>query len=198
MTFPPVESCLLIIDMINPFTFPDAERLLPFALKAATQIAQLKDRARREGIPTIYVNDNFGKWRNDFRSLVTRCLKPSCNGHPIVELLRPDDEDYVILKPKHSGFFATPLELLLKALERRHLVLTGIAGDSCVLYTAADAYMRDFTLTVPEDCTASIEPSANHLALEHMKSNLKVDTSLSQNLSLQRFAMGPGIERKSQ
>ncbi len=117
-------------------------------------------------------------------------MKISCNGHPIVELLRPDEEDYVILKPKHSGFFATPLELLLKALESRHLILTGIAGDSCVLYTAADAYMRDFTLNVPEDCTASIEPSANHLALEHMKSNLKVDTGLSQNLSLQKSVMG--------
>ena len=190
MTSPPAESCLLIIDMINPFTFPDAERVLPFALKAATRIAQLKERARREGIPTIYVNDNFGKWRHDFRSLVARCLKASCNGHPIVELLRPDEEDYVILKPKHSGFFATPLELLLKALESRHLILTGIAGDSCVLYTAADAHMRDFTLHVPEDCTASIEPSANRLALEHMKSNLKVDTGLSQNLFLQKSVMG--------
>jgi nicotinamidase-related amidase len=134
------------------------------------------------GVPTIYVNDNFGQWRHDFRSLITHCLETSCNGRSIVELLRPHGEDYFVLKPKHSGFFATALELLLKYLKVRHLIVTGMAGNNCVLYTAADAYMRDFTLYVPEDCTASLDESSNRFALEHMKSTLKVDTRPSAHL----------------
>jgi nicotinamidase-related amidase len=176
------ETCLLIIDMINPFTFPDAEELLPAAFQAATRIAQLKDRATMAGIPTIYVNDNFGKWQHDFRYLVAHCLQTSGNRRSIVEVLHPHEEDYFILKPKHSAFFATPLELLLRSLEARRLILTGIAGNNCVHYTAADAYMRDFILCVPEDCTASLDASSNQLALEHMKSTFKVDTRPSPSL----------------
>ena len=180
----PTQTCLLIIDMINPFTFPDADKLLSGALNAAIQIAKLRGRARPARVPTIYVNDHFGKWRHDFRHLVGQCLQSSCKGRPVIELLRPHEEDYFILKPKHSGFFATPLELLLDELQIRRLILTGIAGDSCVLYTAADAYMRRFSLCVPADCTASLHETANSLALEHMKANLKVDIRHSRDLDL--------------
>jgi len=176
------ETCLLIIDMVNAFTFPDAEQLLPAAVCAATNIAKLKERAVRAAVPTIYVNDNFGQWRHDLRSLVDHCLEPSCRGQAIVKLLRPHKEDYFVLKPKHSGFFATPLELLLKYLRARHLVITGVAGNSCVLYTAADAYMRDFSVSVPEDCTASFDDPSNQRALEHMHSTLKADIRSSARL----------------
>ena len=113
-------------------------------------------------MPIIYVNDNFGTWQSDFRKLVRRCLEPSCPGKPVADILKPDEDDYFVLKPKHSGFFATPLELLLKFLGARRLIVTGIAGNSCVLYTAGDAYMRDFQLIVPADCVASATPRENN------------------------------------
>lgn len=169
------ECCLLIIDMINPFEFEDADRLFPDILESAQCISQLKHRAQRAGVPTIYVNDNFGKWQYDFRRLVDHCLKSHCRGQAVAEVLRPAEEDYFVLKPKHSGFFATPLELLLKFLGTRRLILTGVAGDNCVLYTAADAYMRDFSLSIPADCTVSINPGSNETALRHMAASLKAD-----------------------
>jgi nicotinamidase-related amidase len=121
----------------------------------AHRIAALKSRARQEGVPVLYVNDNFGRWRSDFSAQVDHCLKDGVRGQPIVELLRPDEDDYFVLKPKHSGFFSTTLDTLLEYLEVRAVVLTGIAANICVLFTANDAYMRDLHLAVPSDCMAS-------------------------------------------
>lgn len=180
------DTCLLIVDMINAFAFNDADKFFPGVVQAAERIAGLKKQARAFGIPTIYVNDNFGKWRNDFRKLVEYCLSSRCKGQAVAQLLRPGDEDYFVLKPKHSGFFATPLELLLKFLGSRRLILTGVAGDTCVLYTAADAYMRDFALCVPSDCTVSLDQESNQSALEHMRATLKADTSPSTAIQLKR------------
>jgi nicotinamidase-related amidase len=178
-------TCLLIIDMINAFAFEEADRFFPAVMQAAERIAGLKKRATEARIPTIYVNDNFGKWQNDFRKLVDYCLTNRCKGQPIAQLLRPGEEDYFVLKPKHSGFFATPLELLLKFLGTRRLIVTGVAGDSCVLYTAADAYMRDFALCVPSDCTASLDPEANESALDHMRTTLRADIRPSPDVRLE-------------
>jgi nicotinamidase-related amidase len=182
------DTCLLIIDMINAFAFEGAEKLFPGVLEAAARIGKLKERARAARIPTVYVNDNFGKWRNDFRKLVHSCVMSRCNGQPIAQLLQPTEEDYFVLKPKHSGFFATPLELLLKSLGARRLILTGVAGDTCVLYTAADAYMRDFTLIVPSDCTVSLDPESNQSALHHMRTILKADIRPSSIIALNEGA----------
>ena len=175
-----LQTCLLIIDMINEFTFDGAEKLFPAIEQTAETITTLKQRVKPAGLPVLYVNDNFGKWRSDFRTLVDRCLEGDCRGKRIAELLRPDEDDYFVLKPKHSGFFATPLELLLRHLNVQRVILTGVAGDNCVLFTAADAYMRNFDVAVPADCTVSIDPHANRSALEHMRETLKADTAPSR------------------
>jgi nicotinamidase-related amidase len=184
------DTCLLIIDMINTFDFEDADKFFPAALQTAKRIARLKERVTALGIPTIYVNDNFGKWRNDFRKLLDYCLTSRCRGQSIAQILRPHEDDYFVLKPKHSGFFATPLELLLKFLGTRRLILTGMAGDNCVLHTAADAYMRDFTLCVPSDCTVSVDRQSNDSALENMKATLKANISISSAIRLDKKAAG--------
>ena len=176
------KSCLLIIDMINPFTFPDASRMFPTVVKTAEHIRQLKQRARAVGLPVIYVNDNFGKWQHDLRTLVESCLQDHCVGRDVARILTPEHDDYFVLKPKHSGFFATPLELLLRFLGVRRLIVTGIAGNNCVLYTAADAYMRDFALRTPSDCIASIDPHCNQDALVQMQTTLKADIQPSTGL----------------
>lgn len=175
---------LLLIDMINDLDFPEADQLLPHANQIAHHIAELKTRAQTSNVPIIYVNDNFGRWRSDFRAQVDHCLLEGVRGRPIVERLQPDSNDYFVLKPKHSGFFSTTLDTLLEYLEVESLVLTGIAGNICVWFTANDAYMRDFHLFVPSDCIASNTIEENDYALQQMERILKADTRPSAELIL--------------
>jgi nicotinamidase-related amidase len=170
---------LLLIDVINDFDFPEGEQLLRYALPMADQLAALRDRARKENIPVIYVNDNFGRWRSDFNAQVQHCLQDGVLGKPVVERLRPLEEDYFVLKPKHSGFFSTTLDTLLDYLGAKTLILTGLAANICVLFTANDAYMRDFQLIVPQDCVASNTQEDNRYALQQMHTVLKADTRRS-------------------
>jgi nicotinamidase-related amidase len=170
---------LLLIDVINDMDFPSGDRLLRKAIPAARKIAELKKRARKAGVPAVYVNDNFGRWKSDFRKLIDHCLSDSVRGRELAELLAPEQDDYFVLKPKHSAFFATSLEILLKHLGAETLILTGFAGDICVLYTANDAYMHDYRLVVPADCVASETDRSNRYALEQMKRYLKADTPRS-------------------
>lgn len=175
---------LLLVDVINDLEFEGGERLLEPALRAARAIAQLKARARAAGIPVIYANDNEGRWRSDFKATVAHCLQDGVRGRPLVELLMPAPEDYFVLKAKHSAFFATSLDLLLDYLKARTLVLAGFAGHLCVFFTAIDAFMRDFNVIVPRDCTASDDPEKHTLALRMMEELIRVDTRPSAELDL--------------
>jgi nicotinamidase-related amidase len=177
------QFALLLIDVINDFDFPEADELLKYARKMAPNLLRLKRRAQEAGIPVIYVNDNFGRWKSDFRHTVNHCAQHG-RGRDVVKLLRPEKSDYFVLKPKHSGFFSTTLETLLRYLETQILILTGIAGNFCVLFTANDAYMRDFNLFVPSDCTVSNTKKENESALGLMKKFLKADTRLSSGIAL--------------
>lgn len=176
---------LLIIDVISPFDFDDADALLRYARPMAQRIAALKRRARAVGIPPIYVNDNFGKWRSDMRALIAGAKRPGCRGRELVELLEPDDEDYFVVKPKHSAFFNTTLDLLLEHLGAQTLILTGIASNLCVLFTASDAHMRDLQLVVPADCVAAADPDDTAHALEQMRRLFDADTTVSDELDLE-------------
>lgn len=178
---------LLLIDMINDMEFEGGEKLYPHALDAARCIADLKARCKRAGIPVIYVNDNFGRWQSDLRTLLAHSLENDVRGRPIVELLQPDEDDYFVLKPKQSGFFSTTLDTLLNYLGTRTVILTGVAGNICVLYTAIDAAMRDFHVVVPSDCMASNETELNEQALQHMAHALKADITPSDELDLEQL-----------
>jgi nicotinamidase-related amidase len=184
------ETALLIIDVINDLDFPEADQLMRYAPAMARKIMKLKERARKAHIPVVYVNDNFGRWRSDLQRLVEHCRKGKAR--EIVDLLRPDDEDYFVLKPKHSGFFSSTLETLLRYLSARTLILTGIAGNYCVLFTANDAYMRDYKLIVPRDCTVSNAKKENDQALALMKNYLKADTRPSEKVQLRRTVRRKG------
>jgi nicotinamidase-related amidase len=179
------EVALLLIDVINDLEFDSGPALLEHALPAARRLAELKRRAKGAEVPVVYVNDNFGRWQSDFKKLLQHCLEEGVCGRPVAELLRPDDDDYFVLKPKHSGFFSTTLDILLDYLQVKTLVLTGLTGDICVLFTASDAYMRDFHLFVPEDCVASADPRENEHALEHMRRVLKADTRPSTEIDFE-------------
>ena len=180
-------AALLLIDVINDFDFPEGEQLLRLALPVGKNIAQLKQRAKEAGIPAIYVNDNFGRWRSDFKKIVAHSREEG-KGKEFVELLLPEEDDYFVLKPKHSGFYSTSLSLLLTHLTAKNLILTGVAGNNCVLVTANDAYMRDFKLFVPVDCVASNTEEENQHALKQMETVLKADISPSTNLDLRKLS----------
>ncbi|TSB48612.1 cysteine hydrolase [Alkalicoccobacillus porphyridii] len=179
------KTALIIIDMINAMDFEDANDLYEHAYPCAERIAELKRRAKDAGIPTIYVNDNYGRWQSDFKEIVEYIIEEDKLGKSITELLKPAEEDYFVLKPKFSGFFATPLHLLLEHLKVETVILTGVAGNMCVHFTANDAYMRDYKLYVPEDCTASNTLSANkealHLIRDVLKGNITSSTELRFN-----------------
>lgn len=176
-------AALLLIDVINDFDFPEAEQLLEHALPAAKNIAALKRRANGAGIPAVYVNDNFGRWRSDFKKTVAHCRES--RGKSVVELLLPEDDDYFVLKPKNSGFYSTTLDLLLTHLGAKRLIITGIQGNNCVLFTANDAYMRDYKIFVPSDCTASNTEEENEHALKQMQNVLKADIRPAKELDLE-------------
>jgi nicotinamidase-related amidase len=179
---------LILIDLINDFEFDDADPMFTNTLAIAQPIAKLKKNAKAAGIPVIYVNDNFGKWQSDFRKLVDHCLEDNVKGKPIARLLRPDERDYFVLKPKHSAFYSTSLDLLLRYLKANTLILTGIAGNICVLFTASDAYMRDFNLLVPQDCIASETEADNQHVLAYMAKVLKADTRPSTDIDFKTLA----------
>jgi nicotinamidase-related amidase len=170
------DTALLVIDVINDLEFPEAEVLLEAALPMARRIVELKRRAKRADVPVIYVNDNFGRWQSNFRAQVDHCKNDGVRGEPIARLLEPDDDDYFVLKPKHSGFYSTTLDVLLRYLGTRTVICTGIAGNICVLFTANDAYLRDLHVVVPEDCIASNTQADNEHALDVMLKVLKADT----------------------
>jgi nicotinamidase-related amidase len=165
---------LLLIDVINDMEFDSGASLLENALPAARRLADLRRRARQAGVPVIYVNDNFGKWRSDFRRQLGHVLEDGVRGRPVAELLRPDENDYFVLKAKHSGFYQTQLDLLIDYLKVRTLVLTGFTTDNCVLFTASDAFLRDLEIIVPPDCVAAVKPDYHERALEHMTRVLDV------------------------
>jgi nicotinamidase-related amidase len=173
---------LLIIDMINDLQFPEADLILRFAYPMAKRIKALSQRARAAGVPVIYVNDNFGRWRSDFKALVNHCLQS--RGKELARLLKPKANDYFVLKPKHSAFHSTTLDLLLKHLGTRRVILTGMASNICVLFTANDAYMRDFKLSVPADSVCANTTEENRHALEQMKKILRADVRNASEFGL--------------
>ncbi|WP_093832793.1 cysteine hydrolase family protein [Spirosoma endophyticum] len=175
---------LLIIDMINDLEFPGGDLLEETARAAADRIAALKGKAKTLNIPVVYVNDNFGRWQSNFNDVLEHVLTDDVRGQHLAEILRPDPDDYFVLKPKNSAFYATTLDTLLTYLNAKYLILTGLSTDSCVLFTANDAYMRDLKLSVPSDCVASIKPTHTTDALAYMKRVLDADTTPSTQIDL--------------
>ena len=185
---------VLLIDVLNDLEFSSGDKLLKPALAMAKSLSRLLKRARRARIPIIYVNDNFGRWRSDFRQQLAHCLENDVRGRPVVEMLKPQEDDYFVLKPKNSGFYHTTLALLLEYLQVKTVIVTGIATNNCVQLTASDAYMRDLKVIVPRDCVAASDRSDHEHALGQMREVLKAATGAASSLDLRRLA---GPERRT-
>jgi nicotinamidase-related amidase len=174
---PRSHRALLLVDFINPLDFPGAEDLTPGALQAAEATLKLRRKLEAEGIPVIYANDNFGSWRSDFNSLVRQLRAGEGPARQLADMLQPAPDDLTVLKPRHSAFFGSPLEILLDLMGVNELVITGLATDICVKMTAMDAFLRDYRIQVPANCTAAESPQRQDEALAYMRDILRCDIS---------------------
>ncbi len=190
-------TALLLIDVINTFDFPGAGPLVRAARRASRSIADLARSARAEGVAVIYVNDNFGRWTSDFQATIRECTRPGRPGRDVCERLRPAHRDYFVLKPQHSGFYATPLDLLLSHLRARTLVLTGFATNLCILFTADDAHMRGYHIVVPRDGCAANTPRLSAAGLEHIRVALAGETPRAGDVDFRRYR-GRRLKPRSQ
>ncbi|GGD01652.1 putative isochorismatase family protein YaaI [Thalassobacillus devorans] len=178
------KTALLIIDVINKMDFDGGEDLLENGLEMMDNLHTFKQEAKAKNIPVIYVNDNFGLWQDNAEEIVEECRKGI--GRPIVEKMRPANDDFFVIKPKHSGFYGTQLDILLTQMGVDRLILTGLTGDMCVLFTANGAYMREYDLYIPEDLVASEDKNDNSNALQIMKRSLFADITPSVEFNFEK------------
>ncbi|WP_026574315.1 cysteine hydrolase family protein [Bacillus sp. UNC438CL73TsuS30] len=168
-----IHPALIIIDMINNFDFSHGPILAKKALQIAHPIKKLKKNFNEKGLPVIFINDHYNLWRAEYTKIIELCRNHY--SQPVFEILLPEEHDYFLIKPKHSAFYGTALNTLLHQLKVNTLILTGIAGNICVLFTANDAYMREFQLYVPDNCIASADDQDNQYALTMMQNVLKAN-----------------------
>lgn len=180
------QQALLIVDMINDFRFEGGQKLFRRSLPVARAIVKLRKRADAAGVPVVYVNDNFAKWHDTFKTTVETIENASDEGRKIVSLLRPGKEDYYVLKPNRSGFYKTPLEILLKDLRVTDIIITGVTTDMCVLFTAHDAHMRELGVAVPSDCTSARTAAYKRQALDLLRRVAEADTRPSTKIRFHR------------
>jgi nicotinamidase-related amidase len=184
------DSCpvvLLLVDVLNDVDFPGNSRLLKSIRSLGKNIAALKKRCKDAGVPVIYVNDNRDKWRSDFSVVLAHCLRPDSPGCPMVSQLIPGASDYIVLKPKHSAFYATPLDTLFSYLKVKTVILAGLITNACILSTASELYVRDLDIYVPSDCVAAPIKRTHRYALELMKISFDADTTSSTKLNLPKI-----------
>jgi nicotinamidase-related amidase len=183
-----------MIDVLTTFRFPDGDAILQGALKMRDALVKLKARARKAGIPVLYVNDNFGDWRSEKEVLMGRCLE--AKGAQFVRPLLPDSEDYFVLKPMHSAFYMTPLEVLLRHLQVETLILTGLTSNSCITITAHDANMRAFDIYIPPDCSCARNEEEHGQALLQLEAMAGANLVRSTSLNLPNLIRAAGISRQ--
>ena len=172
---------LLIVDLMNPFDFRGGDTLLRNARATIEPMLSLRAAMDEAGAPTVYVNDNFGEWHSEKSRLVDRAREKAPE---LIASAEPRECDYFVIKPQLSGFYATNLSLLLPKLGVSRLVISGLATDICVLFTAADAHMRDYAIWVPRDAVAAESTARGDQALELMAKHLGAEVSATSDLNL--------------
>lgn len=180
----PGRTALLVIDMVNALDFEGGDALRGAVEAAVAPILRLRAAADAAGVPVIYVNDNNGQWHSERTRLIEETLAKDTPGRAITRALRPRDDDYFIIKPQFSGFYATNLPVLLPQLGVSRLILTGVAADICVLFTAADAHMRQYELWVPADAVAGNHPERTRWALEIMRNSMAAKVEPTDGMTL--------------
>ncbi|MCD2315430.1 cysteine hydrolase [Sphingomonas sp. IC-11] len=176
------KAAILVIDLLNTFDFTGGEKLKEAVAAMIDAIRSLRQQAKHADVPVIFVNDNYGRWHDEPSELVAFVSEGA--GGELIEQLKPGGDDYFVIKPESSGFYATTLPALLPRLGVSRLVLIGVAADICVLFTAADAHMREYDLWVPRDLVASQHDERASWALEMMENGMSADTRPTSELTL--------------
>jgi nicotinamidase-related amidase len=166
-------QALLLVDFINPLDFSRDRSFIRRAVDAARVTALVKARMKARNTPVVYANDHWGAWTQSLEALAAELAVGRVPGRALAHILAPAPDDFTILKPRHSAFYGTPLQFLLEELKVDSLVITGIAADNCVFFTASDAYVRQFRLWIPANCVAAERDADRVGALAHMKRVLK-------------------------
>jgi nicotinamidase-related amidase len=182
MPGPAKKTALLIVDVVNSYDFEDAERLVASAREAVPHIGELLGRARDEGVRVIYVNDNYGAWNASPDDLVQRGL--GGDYADLLEPLVPDEDAAFVVKARHSVFYETPLEYLLRQEEIGRIVLTGQVTEQCILYSALDAYIRHLEVAVATDAVAHIYEDLAEAALQMMERNMRAELCQASQCAL--------------
>jgi nicotinamidase-related amidase len=167
------KSALVVVDMLNAYDHEDADRLVESVGQVVDPLAALIERAGEAGAEIVYVNDNYGDWNSSHEELAERALdgrRPD-----LVEPLLPPDGASFVIKARHSIFYGTPFEYLLGQKEIDHMVLAGQVTEQCILYSALDAYVRHFSVSVPRDAVAHIHEDLASAALTMMERNMRAE-----------------------
>lgn len=188
-------TALIVIDMLNRYEHRDAETLVPSVREVLPAIRELIARARRGGIPVIYVNDNYGDWSVGPGELCQRALHGPQSA--LVEPILPPDDAAFVMKARHSAFYETALDYVLRSKRIERLVLVGQVTEQCVLYSALDAYVRHYRVTVPRDAVAHIHPPLAAAALQMMELNMRAQMARAEELFVARAEELFGGRRRS-
>jgi nicotinamidase-related amidase len=164
-------TALIVVDVLNAYDHEDADRLVASVDEALPNMKALLDQARERDILRIYVNDNFDDWTLDRGKLLERAMATE-HGRRLVEPLAPDDDVALVLKGRHSIFWETPLSYMLRQSDVGHVVLCGQVTEQCILYSALDAHIRHFDVTVARDACAHIHEDLAEAALKMMEVNM--------------------------
>ena len=169
-----MSSALIIIDMLRDFLEEGGSLYIGGDSKAVIQnvAARLKE-CRQEEKPVIYIMDSHLQQDPEFEMFPVHCLAGEWGGE-VVDELTPREEDILIPKRRYSAFYGTDLDLTLRELGVQELELAGVCTQICVLYTAADARMRHYDVTVRKSCVASFDQEAHEFALKEMEKTLGV------------------------
>jgi nicotinamidase-related amidase len=178
----PKKTALIVVDMINSYDHPDADKLTKSVEKALPKMVDLVKRAADEDVTTIYVNDNFGAWNSNREELVESALEGEYK--ELVEPIRPEKDTAFVVKARHSIFFETPLSYLLTENDVERVVLVGQATEQCILYSALDAYIRHFEVAIPRDAVAHIHEHLADAAFEMMEINMDAEIADSESIEL--------------
>lgn len=167
------KTALLVVDMLNPYEHEDSEQLAEHVAAVLPGVETLLEGAATAEVPVIYVNDNFGDWNSSAEELAERA---KAGAHPdLVEPVLPSEDASFVIKARHSTFYETPLEYLLDQMDVARLVLAGQVTEQCILYSALDAYVRHFRVTIPTDAVAAIHDHLAEAALELMERNMRAE-----------------------
>ena len=176
------KSALVVIDMLNAYDFDDAEKLAESVREVLPTITKLIERAGEAGIPVVYVNDNYGDWNSSAEELYETARRGRFP--ELVEQIAPRDDVKFVIKGRHSIFYGTPFEYLLKELEVDRLILTGQVTEQCVLYSALDAYIRDLDVAVPRDAVAHIHDDLAEASLRMMETNMSAEVAPADDIEV--------------